>query len=420
MRLLLLGCGFLVACGVTDAVSTNALDGTISVSVYQLGSALPSAGTEVHLIAPDDSVQIVVTDANGFAEAASPPNSRVVVFQDWMTRIFYAANPGDHIIVGFRMPRNEPNLGTVRFAMRPRSGWEKMTHPTGIRYALHVSCVYDHRLDTQPTIDRLLVDCPHATNATAVGWIEDAGTGELLTGASVLRNIDLTAHLGETIRMPAYTPKLVTASGQFINTPPDARLIWGMESHYGDDPAVFAFGSTFDAQPNVVNTMPSLGIGERTLSALQISMPLVFGSVTHLRVDAGFAANYFVDADASRRMQHISFERFNNHSRTIDWHPASDGQPPSMVYAHLYVSGSGAAPYEIELYAPTDDGSVMLPPLPPARTPQLTDGVIARAAFYRISNETYSEWLQAHSSRDPYNVTTWSPEMPREVWLAGF
>jgi hypothetical protein len=422
MRSILFSCALVVGCGVTDestGVTIGALDGTIRVTAYHWASEVPFAGTEVQFIAPDQSVQTVVTDADGVAEAVSPPNTRVVVFQDGertgspLVRVFEAAGPGDHIIAGRRAPMAFAELGTVRFSMPPRIGWN---HPQGIvYYALHISCSPDNGVWLEPARDMRVVDCAHATNATAVGWVED-GSGVLLTGPSVLRNLDLTAHVGETIRMPAYEPKLATATGQFVNTPPGTRLLWQTESYYGDDPTLFAYGSTFDAQPDVVNTRPSLGVGDRTLSSVQFFSSF-YTNVYHLRADAGFAASYVLDADASHRMQHVTFADFSAYSQTVTWHPASDGLPASMVYVYLTIFTPDGRLYRIELYTPGDATSVTLPALPPSVTPQLNDAVFKSAVFYRVSNETYSQWLQAHSSRDPFRVITWSSEMPREVWL---
>ena len=418
MRSLIVGFAFLMGCGVTDASSTSALEGTIRLSAYQFGSDIPLAGVEVQFIAPDQSVQTTVTDANGLAEAVSPPNTRVVVFQPAAVRIFDAANPGDHITTGLHTAPFDEMLGYIFFQMSPRPGWQ-MSNDAGIHYGLHVSCTHDFPMDWSASRSVLVEDCAHATNATAVGWIEDRD-GNLLTGASVLRGLDLTANVGETIRMPAYSPKLATASGQFINTPPDTRLLWQTESYYGNDPTAFAYGSTFEPQRDVVNTRPSLGIGDRTVSSLSLTSSASFSTVSNIQIEAGFAASYFVDASASRRMHHIGLEPFNAYTQSIVWRPASDGQPPTMVYMRLHVFDFAASrQYQIELYTPGDTYSVTLPALPPAFTPQLnTSNVHIRAGFYRISNETYSEWLQVHSTRDPFAMSTWSAELPREVWFA--
>lgn len=407
----------LVGCGVTDVSSTSALEGTIRLTAYEYGTNIPLPGFEVQFIAPDQSVQTTVTDANGLAEAVSPPNTRVVVFQDRAVRIFDAANPGDHIRTGLHTAPFEQVLGYVYFDMSPRPGWQ-MSHDLPVYYGLHLSCTHDYTMDWSASRSVRVEDCAHATNATAVGWIEDE-TGKLLTGASVLHGIDLTANIDETIRMPAYSPKLATASGQFINTPPDEGLVWATESYFGDDPTVFASGVTYAPQPNVVNTRPSLGIGDRTASYLSFSLPISFTPLYNIQVEAGFAASYFVDASASRRMQHLSLDSFNAYTQSIAWRPQSDGQPPTMVYILLYVFDHAAdRQYQIELYTPGDTYSVTLPALPPAFTPQLnTSSVHKRAGFYRISNETYSEWLQVHSTRDPYAVGTWSTGLPREVWF---
>lgn len=406
------GCGF-----VADATNEIIVAETtpIRVTVYKYGgdptgSPIVEPNIRVDFIAPDATRQSVVTDAAGIAEASSPAGTTVIVYQigegGWpFFRSYEAVDPGDSIIVD-RTPRQAfPPLGEITFVL-PRRG------PPGSGYELHVSCGGIGGSWPEPERTVSLASCPFATNATVVGWAHDAN-GVPITGPSVLDNVDLTALVGASIRMPAYEAKPSSVSGTFSGFPTSSFARWDTLYYNADDPAPLASATHWTPTLAGANTVPIVGVGNRTLSVLQFT-PDGFGSVRMEDVaDDRVSQLTVAGADMIRP---IGAPTFDVATQTVSWPSAGYGQPATLVHVAFEASSFGIRRVFLDMYAPGDTSSLRLPPLPVEHQPQPTDRIYVSVEAMSLGGESYRDSMQLASTRWATGPNQWEPRFAGRIW----
>jgi len=415
MRWLALVC--LAGCAIDGfGVSEQLVDEPISAVVYKHGgdeNGIPAVepNVRVDFIAPDDSVQTVFTDANGIASAVSPAGTRVVVYQmtldhHRLVRVFYATQPGDDLVVGLLKRNSYPTLGTVHFSIPKRS-------PNAL-YRLQVSCG-GFRSSGGNMQDVTVIPCPQATNATAVAYAFDPNTGEILSGPSVKRGLDLTQLVGTTVHMPGYARQPSTVTGTFLRIPTGAFSSWQTSYYFDDDPQIFANsgGPFFNPGDPATLSYEIEGVGNRTINAAQYELSNV-SYVGQILVENQRTSNYVFDG--SNTVRSVGDGNYDFATKTFHWTEGA-GRQATLMQIRVVVSNFTPNDWQIELYAPGDVTSLTLPQLTPEVTPVAGNRVSGSLHAYQVTGESYDSLLEQSSSRWLLGPNEW-PGFTGSVWFA--
>ena len=419
----------LAACGLWDDSGAHALggedgggsdgheaSGLVEVIVFDVdiewlpGLVYPAYHATVDFVAPDQTRQTVLTDEAGIARAVVEPGATVIsyggTYVEPTARVFMAVRPGDSIIVNRRRPERFSSYcvgacqNDITFKL-PRAGGPYTV------YEVRVSCSRDTG-GTQVSVDQ----CPNASAATAVGWARDNRTGELLSGATVLRNLDLASLLGTTAHMPQYERSPTRLTAEFRDFPGGSSgARWDTEQFFTGDPKRFTSVSmtpTLDG----ANEMDIAAAGDRTQFTLRLTPPNA-SEVLLQELAAGRASSFAVTGNDMIRP--IRAPQFDADSQTVSWQNESYGRTATLARATI-IGRPAAGQYGVRviLYAPGNTSEIVLPMLPPAYTP-----ISARTVAVELSTiegENYNDSLEQASSRSSGRADFWQPDFVGRVW----
>jgi hypothetical protein len=375
-----------------------------TIIVYDSGGLMPLAGTTVHFVAPDLTINVVQTDIEGVAHSSVPPGSTAIVFQEDgigpLVKVFAGTSPGDIIISGRRRPEAFPALGDVTFQLP--------SFPNAQGYRLDLSCA-NPASSTTPQITVQPLMCPEIHTATAVAWATDIN-GAPISGPSVFRNFNLAGFAGSQAQMPSYdASQAFTMTSSFTNVPANAtEATWTERFFVGTNVLTSEASATLPA-----TQLPMFAVVDWGISSLSYR-PAGFGVV---RVDqtetSGVSSPFAFDANAMIRG--IRNGSYNAATDSIRWEEDTLGQPAVLVNALLRLNLTNRH-LDIELHAPRDPSlAIKLPPLPPEVSLGPTDVVIVDLIAQTIAGKTYSEMLTDVDSNNAFTPVYWDSAFAGKV-----
>jgi hypothetical protein len=416
----------LAACGLWDDSGVHALGsedggggpeaGLVEVIVFDVDTewmpqlVYPAYHATVDFVAPDQTRQTVLTDEVGIARAVVEPGATVISYGGTYTeptaRVFLAVRPGDSIIVNRRRTESFvaycvgvcPN--DITFEL-PRAGGPYIV------YEARVSCSRDTGT-TRVNVEK----CPNANAATVVGWARDNRTGQVVSGATVLRNLDLASLLGTTVQMPKYESSPTRLTADFHDFPAgSSAALWDTEQFFTGDSKRFTWARmtpTLDG----ANEIDIAAAGDRTQFALRLTPPNA-SEVLLQELAVGRASSFAVTGNDMIRP--IRAPQFDVGTQTVSWQNESYGRAATLARATI-IGRPAAGQYGVRViaYAPGNTSGIVLPVLPAAYTPVSAQTVAVELTT--IEGENYNDSLEQASSRSSGRADFWEPDFVGRVW----
>ena len=326
----------------------------------------PLEGAPVFFIRPDGTYEMKATGPDGKASAEVVAGSAILVARQrilagapsYTLTAFVGVEPGFDVIAGNKAQPPYTSAGQLTFTWGPVAG--------ASYYRFASSCGSPFTSGTSVVLD-VNSACPSATAATAVVTAFDqSGT---LVGYSVDANVNLTASVGQTRTMPAFTTAPPSAATTYTNLSPATfeSVDFDLELLQGDEPLASTGGyGTVTGQTLTLNG-PIAPVGSSTWIKSRFS-PTAQNllDMFHVRRHGTQQLTHSLDVGANM-LPMTTYPSFDPGSRTVAWTLSGGGtgrQADAVIARGYWYLGASGTFVDWTVVGPALTSHVTLPPLP--------------------------------------------------------